>query len=516
MKKAAEMIDGIEISEDKEPSEAPEGDLCKVCKLSSAPKQISRRPISQTFGRYGRIHWDLVQFPPTYNRYQWITHFYVEGIRFHWLYTHEARSQCRDGVRRFIALVKNWWNLPIKAFHYNNEPAANLEIEAVLANLSIVISHSIAYHPEQNGSAERSGGVILRMARHLQIEGQLPSLLWPETDENRWIVPWDEARREFGGQRMKKANLANLRVYGSLTYCRIRQIPKLNKLYPRAEIGFLVGYVASNVWKVWFPARGKIEAVRDAQFDESQKWRPKYMGIICKEIGIQQPTEPAETIMPADTTRNSQDDRNEDIQQIVKDFANPQGVDEQAVEQADRAIKVVESQQIPHTPEPENNEIETELDPASTFPAENTLPGSFPAEESPVMPLSPPEEHDTNQFGPAVAQGVDEQAISEFPTLEACEEEDQPSAPNHPQEDLINPQRDNDLSLSDSEQQLHAELHTRRSDGIDPANIVKGRRTRRTREDPNYIAYATVHEDEEDPPELLRIFAAALYTEKPI
>jgi hypothetical protein len=63
---------------------------------------------------------------------------------------------------------------------------------------------------------------------------------------------------------MKRSNLANLRVYSSLTYCRIRQILKLYKLYPRVEIGFLISYMASNVWKVWFPVRGKIEAVRDA------------------------------------------------------------------------------------------------------------------------------------------------------------------------------------------------------------------------------------------------------------
>jgi hypothetical protein len=119
------------------------------------------------------------------------------------------------------------------------------------------------------------------------MESKLPKQLWPEMvstavwilnriptylkEENRWIVPWDEARRDFGGERMKKANLANLRVYGSLSYCRIRNILKLQKTALRAEIGFLVGYVASNVWKIWFPARRKIEVVRDTRFDESRK-----------------------------------------------------------------------------------------------------------------------------------------------------------------------------------------------------------------------------------------------------
>lgn len=133
-----------------------------------------------------------------------MTHFYMEGIRFHWIYTHKARSQCRDAIRKFIALIKNWWNIPIKAFHYNNEAAAGAEIEGFLNNIGIVVSHSIPYHPKQNGPTERAGGVILTMTRHLQIESKLPNQLWPEMvstavwilnripthlkEENRWIV----------------------------------------------------------------------------------------------------------------------------------------------------------------------------------------------------------------------------------------------------------------------------------------------------------------------------------------
>lgn len=89
---------------------------------------------------------------------------------------------------------------------------------------------------------------------------------------------------------MKKANLANLRVYGPLLYCRIRNIPKLQKTAPRAEIGFLVDYVASNVWRIWFPARGKIELVRDAQFDASRKWEPDMQSWEERALSKPEPT----------------------------------------------------------------------------------------------------------------------------------------------------------------------------------------------------------------------------------
>jgi hypothetical protein len=67
--KTAEMVDGVKINEDQSDVET-EGEFCQVCNRLNAPKQILRRPIGQTFGRYGRVHFDLVQFPPAYIRHQ--------------------------------------------------------------------------------------------------------------------------------------------------------------------------------------------------------------------------------------------------------------------------------------------------------------------------------------------------------------------------------------------------------------------------------------------------------------
>ena len=39
---------------------------------------------------------------------------------------------------------------------------------------------SAPYTPEQNGAAERSGGVLIAKARAMRIEGNLPEDLWPE------------------------------------------------------------------------------------------------------------------------------------------------------------------------------------------------------------------------------------------------------------------------------------------------------------------------------------------------
>lgn len=63
-----------------------------------------------------------------YNQHCWITHFYVEGIRFHWLMTHVNKNGCQEAIRSFIAFAIRWLNLPIKVFHSDNERSVDESI----------------------------------------------------------------------------------------------------------------------------------------------------------------------------------------------------------------------------------------------------------------------------------------------------------------------------------------------------------------------------------------------------
>jgi hypothetical protein len=58
-----------------------------------------------------------------------------------------------------------------------------------------------------------------------------------------WITPNEKLYR-------KKPNLANLRVYGCRVYIHHEGILKLDKMAPQAWVGYLIGYTASNIWKI--------------------------------------------------------------------------------------------------------------------------------------------------------------------------------------------------------------------------------------------------------------------------
>jgi len=67
---------------------------------------------------------------------------------------------------------------------------------------------------------------------------------------------------------------AHLKVYGCRAYPLVHNIGKLEKLEPRAEIGYLLGYDSTNIFRIWVPERHRIVRTRDVTFDESQKYHP--------------------------------------------------------------------------------------------------------------------------------------------------------------------------------------------------------------------------------------------------
>jgi hypothetical protein len=247
VKKAAELVDGIEIDGSTTPNNGDQSH-CEICRLSQAPRQISRRPWGRQFGRYGQIFYDIVVMPIAYNKMQYFTHFYVSGIRFHWVYPHQFKNDAVVAIRHFLAFATKVLKLPIIAVHADNEQAVREDVEKELKREGFIITHTIPQHAEMNGPGERSGGVITMKARKLRIEGKLPEALLPEMvmaaawilnrtptylkDKSQWIVPWDEARPLLDADGVKKSDLSGLRIYGSLTYFRLDRIPQRNKLRP--------------------------------------------------------------------------------------------------------------------------------------------------------------------------------------------------------------------------------------------------------------------------------------------
>jgi hypothetical protein len=502
------MVKGMEIVGPILPTRDCDPRLCETCQLAKAKRQISRRPQTRNFGRFGRVHFDLIQMDPAYNGDKWITHFFIEGIRFHTVYCHKEKNGVQEAVKGFTALFQRW-GLPIKAYKYDNERSAGRAVEDFLTDEGVIIEHSVVRTPETNSHAERSGGVILDRARALLIDANLPHDLWPEAIQsavwiinrsptrinNKWIIPWQEVMRHTATDGLlPDVDLSNLRVYGSLAYTRIQDVPRGQKLAPRAKIGYLVGYKASNIWRIWFPQENKVEIVRDAVFDESRQYNPRR----THEEEISEIPQPEPIILieedhtPANLNQSIRGLENTTAE--TRDVAEERAISRGGGDETPTDITMPQAPTIQKTSShrhPTNQDSAVTPDPQQerVHPAlgnsSDTLPGSSPREEALISP----------SLTPSTAA----EPLQTIVPLEPNEDEPDPS--------------------TDDAQQLQAELQDQAPYDINlnvsTENILTGRRGRRPKQDPDYVAYFTMAPELEDQREVLAAFSSAIANARP-
>jgi hypothetical protein len=503
LQKLAEMVDGVEISgsiEEGNPKENPE--LCEVCMLTKSKRQISRRPQGRTFGPLGRIHFDLIQITEGYNGHKWMTHFYVEGIRLHVAYTHASKNGCQRAVMEFIAMANSWWNLALRVFHYDHERSAGTVVENVIRGNGILVSHSVVGTPEQNGFGERSGGIIILRGRALIVDAKLPKNLWPEAlpaavyiinrtptyldGEKRWIIPWVEAMRLANGTT-PKLNLSNLRLYGCKVYARIHdhKLANSDKMAPRAEVGYLVGFVASNIWRIWFPHRNKVESVRDAIFDETKGYdgRPQQIEAIPKaiELGEGQPA-PAVILESESDEAILQENNLTNLTLHLTEPRPPQPL-------------------IEKTPEPAGFQAESQLmTPISVRrpDGQGVPPGAFPDDDVPDGDIP-------DNDGALASEGVESTSTIDQASDQAYDQASE-SEQQLQMELQASPGADSDPDADEDPDTTH-QLDPVNAD-VDTANILTGSRKRKAREDPDFASY---HVSIVEPAAVRNAFATALY-----
>lgn len=131
--------------------------------------------------------------------------------------------------------------------------------------------------------------MITMGARTIRISANLPENLWPEivraagylinrtpAKQLEWRSPLEDLQTNMGVTN-PKPRIAHLRTYGCRDYSLIYKIPKKQKLRPRAQIGYLIGYQSSNIFRIWIPQEHKVIATRDVRFDESRRYDPDDM-----------------------------------------------------------------------------------------------------------------------------------------------------------------------------------------------------------------------------------------------
>lgn len=217
---------------------------------------------------------------------RYISHFFDEASKKNFIFSVPDKKQTTlmQNFKEMRNLARTQYKFDLRIIFMDHDRSLRNELKSFVLAEGYQLSHSATYTPEQNGTIKRSRGVII--ARSTAMKRKLPIELWPEiysaagyllnrspTRSIDWETP-DGFLAKASGMQSQKPSLAHLRVYGCRAYVHIPNRPRLDKLEPKAEVGYLVGYESTNIFRIWIPSRDVIVASRDVTFSETIEYDP--------------------------------------------------------------------------------------------------------------------------------------------------------------------------------------------------------------------------------------------------
>ncbi|KAL2267988.1 hypothetical protein VTJ83DRAFT_2834 [Remersonia thermophila] len=286
---------------------------CESCARAHATRVISRRPSENRAIRpFWRITWDLFEFDPGFDGSKWLL-----VIRDEWsgrviaktLTTKSLHAVARQ-IKDTVSWVNTQFGLKVCKIRQDNDTGTigikgYTDYEVWIQNLGIDLELTPTHTSEANGGSERVGREIIERGLAMLLGARLPRDLWPEaTKAAAWLINITPSQRndwkspneklyswfrqyfrwyqpEFVDDRTRdlRPHLGNLYAYGCRAYPLDKRREanthrKLFKTTERAHIGYLVGYQATNIYRIWVPQLKRVIVTRNVIFDEKLFYEP--------------------------------------------------------------------------------------------------------------------------------------------------------------------------------------------------------------------------------------------------
>lgn len=136
-------------------------------------------------------------------------------------------------------------------------------------SLGQIVELTTPHNPEQGGQSERSIGILGTRTHAVILDQKIPKYLWSEIMRTQIYIVNRVATSVLQGETPFQAlnrltlgndeipDLSHLRVLGCKVYVQIPVEKRVlsRKLDTRAEIGMLVGYEGSHIFRIYVPSR---------------------------------------------------------------------------------------------------------------------------------------------------------------------------------------------------------------------------------------------------------------------
>ena len=284
---------------------------CEACAQGKATEVISRRPPRrQTTRPFQYFHFDLFQNICGLGNGRWALLFIDIYTGMTFFYVLASKSEIFPTLKSFLQWIKRQYRQEVQGLTTDGERSLGNAFVQYGKDEGINIEITPRATSALNGPAERAGGVVFMKSRVIRIHARLPEALWPEitrtavllhnmtpSEAHGWKAPhtilheWLKDNNIDHIVRPSLPDLAHLVKFGSraypLTNAAKEGRERTHKLQERAHKGYLVGYVGTNVYRIWLPDRNEVISTRDVRFDESITYDPTDRGRISIPQGIE-------------------------------------------------------------------------------------------------------------------------------------------------------------------------------------------------------------------------------------
>jgi len=275
--------------------------LCDPCERSKPLRHTRKKATLRNLKVFDEVHIDVVMLTPQGIRKKKYATVFTEKVSLvKWAYFHESKNGAYDAVIKYQKMVKTQFGSTVKKWRMDGGKEYSPTKLTVLAeDLGQVVELTTPYNPEQDGTSERSIGILCERTRTAIIDLNIPAFLWPLILETVVMIsnrtatslhektPFQALMDELFPEQDNVPSVAHFRVLGCKTYVQIPKEKRVTseKVKERAEVGILVGYEGTHIFKVYVPSRrgpleNRIVRSSNVRFDEG--------GLITKPLPSEQ------------------------------------------------------------------------------------------------------------------------------------------------------------------------------------------------------------------------------------
>ncbi|KAM1079184.1 hypothetical protein ACFX2B_013776 [Malus domestica] len=211
-----------------------------------------------------------------------------------WVYFMRLKSEVFNIFRKFKAMVELQSGHQIKKIRSDRGGEyTSLEFNAFCEEMGLERQLTVAYTPQQNGTAERKNRTIVEMARSMLHEKKIPYSFWGEAVNtavyllNRCPTKALEKQTPFEVFSGRKPGVKHLKVFGSVCYALVPSQLR-HKLQESSNKCIFVGYGTNEKgYRLYNLKTQKINLSRDVIFDEETLWNWETKAVEEDKVSLQ-------------------------------------------------------------------------------------------------------------------------------------------------------------------------------------------------------------------------------------